>query len=82
MKKIKNLIILTLSNDMVFVVEKIFDNGEWVLKAFKIEESGETTRGVVGEYDTNKSLEDNLMDLWEYLDDFVKSPMGEFLFGD
>lgn len=82
MKKIKNLIILTLSNDMVFEVEKIFDDGEWVLKAFKIEESGEATRGVVGEYDINKSLEENLMDLWEYLDDFVKSPMGEFLFGD
>lgn len=77
------IVILSLDdlNNFTFEVKKVQENGKEYLRAIRIEEGGEYTRGVEVVYDDEKSFEDNLFDLYDFLDDFIDSDLGIKLLG-
>ena len=76
-----DFIIMQMKNGQSFHVERVYDDGSKALKATLIEKE-EGSRGVVVEYDVGKSLEDNLMDLYVFMSEFLETDRGRFLFGE
>lgn len=77
-----DFIVFQMENGQSFSVEKVCDyDGEFVLRATLLE-SGETSRGVAVEYDRSKSFMDNVLDMYEFIGEFLKTPQGKILFGE
>lgn len=76
------IVVLSLDDLNNFEVKKVLEDGVEYLRAVRIEEGGEFNRGVDVAYDDEKSFEENLFDLYDFLDEFIDTDLGEKLLGD
>lgn len=75
------IVVLSLDDLNNFEVKKVLEDGVEYLRAVRIED-GEFHRGVEVTYDDEKSFEENLFDLYDFLDDFIDTDLGNKLLGE
>lgn len=75
------LTVMEMKDGKRFFVEVVNDEIGECLKATLLDDFSEESRGVLVEINQEMSLEDNLLELYQFLDEMLQTPRGQAIFG-